>query len=565
MPAGLLLCIANDVRKTTFFINPWVPIFAAMDSSAATDVDVERSVTPQNGSSTTIGTERETGEPLAGMPGDPELPPIYSIHSTWNKRFIVLLAAISAFFSPVTAQIYLPALNVIAEEFQVSAAQINLTVTTYMIFQGITPMFIGGFADTAGRRPAYVICFVVYIAANIGLALSKRYASLLVTRCLQSAGSSTTVALCQAVVADIVTSAERGQYVAITAIPTILGPSVGPVLGGVLSEYLGWRWIFWFLAIAAAINLAVVLFWLPETCRRIVGDGSSRAHPIYSTFYHLLKGACSRRRRPENQRTDSSRSRTPTLRIRAPNPLSSLRLLAHKELFMLLVYSAVVFAGFYAIVTALPSQLAALYGFNDLQIGLMYLSTAGGSLISAAVVGPALNANYRRHATRLGMQVDKARQADLANFPIERARLEVGLPLLVLSTAVTAAWGWAIEGEAHVAAICVLLFLNGLTIVGFNNSFNVLIVDICPGEAGAAVAANNLTRCLVGAAATALIVPMIEKMGAGGAFSLIAGLYLLFSPMLFVVMGRGMRWRAELKEKEDRKLKEKRNASADPQ
>jgi len=535
-------------------------------SRTTTETDAERRGGPHYGSGAAICSGAETGEPLAEVPGDPDLPPIYSIHSTWQKRFIVLLASFSAFFSPVTAQIYLPALPILAKEFNVSNAEINLTVTTYMIFQGITPMFIGGFADTAGRRPAYVICFVVYIAANIGLALSKNYASLLIVRCLQSAGSSTTVALCQAVVADIITSADRGQYIAITAIPVILGPSVGPVLGGVLSQYLGWRWIFWFLAIAASVNLLVMLFWFPETCRRIVGDGSSRAHPIYRTFWHMCEGTYSRRRRPNIlQRTPSSRSRTPALRIRPPNPLSSLKLLGDKELFMLLAYSAVVFAGFYAIVTALPSQLGALYGYNDLQIGLMYLPTAGGSLAAAAIAGPATNYNYRRHAARLGMQVDKARQADLTKFPIERARLEVGLPLLVLSAAVTVAWGWAIEAEAPVAVICVLLFLVGLAIVGFNNSANVLIVDIYPGRAGAAVAANNLTRCLVGAAATAVIVPMIDKMGAGWAFTLIAGLYVLLSPMLWVIMVRGMRWRAEVREKEERKKREKAEASSGPQ
>lgn len=80
-------------------------------------------------------------------------------------------------------------------------------------------MFIGGLADTAGRRPAYVVCFVVYIAANIGVALCQNYAELMVLRCLQSAGSASTVALCQAVVADVVTSAERGQYIGITSIP----------------------------------------------------------------------------------------------------------------------------------------------------------------------------------------------------------------------------------------------------------------------------------------------------------------------------------------------------------
>lgn len=228
---------------------------------------------------------------------------------------------------------------------------------------------------------------------------------------------------------------------------------------------------------------------------------------------------------------------------------------------MLLAYSAVVFAGFYAIVTALPSQLAHLYGYNDLQIGFMYLPTAGGSLAAATVAGPAINWNYRRHAARLGVEVDKARQADLAKFPIESARLEVGLPLLFLSAAVTVGWGWAIQAEAHVAVICVLLFLVGLTIVGFNNSVNVLIVDIYPGKAGAAVAANNFTRCLVGAGATAVIVPMLNRMGAGWTYTLIAGLYVVFSPMLWLTMRRGMTWRAEVREKEEKRLKDKEKAT----
>lgn len=167
-------------------------------------------------------------EPLSEKPvvspspdGDPSqaVTPLYSSFSLWEKRLIVLGAALSAFFSPLTAQIYFPALNVVANAFHVSTSKINLTVTTYMIFQGITPMFIGGLADTAGRRPAYLLCFVVYIAANIGVALCQSYAELMILRCLQSAGSASTVALCQAVVADIVTSAERGQYIGITSIP----------------------------------------------------------------------------------------------------------------------------------------------------------------------------------------------------------------------------------------------------------------------------------------------------------------------------------------------------------
>ena len=70
-------------------------------------------------------------------------------------------------------------------------------------------------------------CFVLYIAANIGLALQNNYAALMVLRCLQSAGSSGTIALANAVVADVVTPAERGIYIAYTSVPPMIGPTLG--------------------------------------------------------------------------------------------------------------------------------------------------------------------------------------------------------------------------------------------------------------------------------------------------------------------------------------------------
>jgi MFS family permease len=50
--------------------------------------------------------------------------------------------------------------------------------------QGLAPAFIGGFSDEAGRRPSYVICFVIYIAANIGLGIQNSYPALMVLRCI---------------------------------------------------------------------------------------------------------------------------------------------------------------------------------------------------------------------------------------------------------------------------------------------------------------------------------------------------------------------------------------------
>jgi hypothetical protein len=183
----------------------------------------------------------------------------YSIFTLSQKRFIVFMVSIASFFSPLSANIYFPALNVLSVDFKVSEAIMNLTLSSYMIFQGLAPCLFGDLADMAGRRPAYLIGFAIYIGACVGLAVCDSFAALLVLRCLQSSGSSSTIALGSGVVADIATSAERGVWmgwatagamyvlnrapsdVVLTLISRV-APAIAPVLGGILTDFLGWRW-----------------------------------------------------------------------------------------------------------------------------------------------------------------------------------------------------------------------------------------------------------------------------------------------------------------------------------
>ena len=108
-------------------------------------------------------------------------------------------------------------------------------------------------------------CFILYIAANIGLALQNSYAALFLLRCLQSSGSSGTIALSSGVVADVATASERGSYMGFVTAGALLGPAVGPVIGGVLAQFLGWRSIFWFLTIFGASFLVIFAIFFPET------------------------------------------------------------------------------------------------------------------------------------------------------------------------------------------------------------------------------------------------------------------------------------------------------------
>lgn len=487
------------------------------------------------------------------VPVEETVPPPYSVFTTWQKRMLALGAASTAFFSPISAQIYLPALTQLSDELDVSSTQINLTITTYMIFQGITPMFLGSLADSGGRRPAYIVCFVIYIGANIGLALAPSYGAILGLRCLQSAGSSTTVALCMAVVADVITSAERGQYVGFTVVPVVLAPALGPIIGGALAQTLGWRSIFWFLTIMAGVTVVLIFMFLPETCRHIVGDGSIYPPPLYRSGWQILTS-----HRNKGRKAPPAEN---SFKFKPPNVLGSLLMLLEKETGLLLSTSSLIFAGFYCIASAMPTLFKDSYGYDEITVGLMYLPLAFGSILAALIVGPGINWNYKRHCQKLGIPLDRSRQQDLSGFPIERVRLEIGLPLLGVSGLSLIGWGWAMNYVVHVSVPCILSCLMGMGMIGFNNTSNTLLVDIHPGKAGTATAANNFTRCLVGAGASAAIVPLINAIGVGWTFTMLGLIYGACALPLMLIMVKGIAWRAEKKAKEERKQKKKEEAS----
>jgi Na+/melibiose symporter-like transporter len=151
---------------------------------------------------------------------------LYTSFGARTKLFVMIMAAGAAFLSPLSGNIYYPALNPLAKEFDVSSSKINLTLTVYMITQALAPTIFGDFADMYGRRPAYLLGFALYMVANIGIALVESFAGLLILRCLQSAGSSGMIALASGVAADISTSGERGKYMGWVLSGAMVGPAI---------------------------------------------------------------------------------------------------------------------------------------------------------------------------------------------------------------------------------------------------------------------------------------------------------------------------------------------------
>ncbi|ODA77697.1 hypothetical protein RJ55_06299 [Drechmeria coniospora] len=449
------------------------------------------------------------------------------------------MVTIASIMSPMTANIYYPALDDVAQGLHVSVALINLTLTTYMVFQGLSPTIFGDFGDMAGRRPAFILAFTIYLVANVGLALQRDYAALMILRCLQSAGSSGTLALSYAVVADIASSDERGRYMGFINAGVNFGPAAGPVIGGVLTWFFDWPSVFCFLAVFVALWLVPWILAVPETCRAVVGNGAIPPPKRNMTLIDLVrsKGV---HRRPES---------APKVKMRMPNPLRTLYIVFRKEEGLILVISAIIYLNFILVSATMSTLLQEIYDPGQLQTGLCFLPYGIGCCAASLVSGYVVDWNYRRLAAKLGLPIRQTTGNDLRNFPIETARIQPVYPALLVGGAALIGWGWTLEAEVTVAVPLVLLFIVGMLVPTSFSVLNTLLVDLNPDAPATAAAANNLVRCTFGAVGTAIVDHMLDAMGKGWCFTFLALVMLACFAGLRILETWGPHWRSQREKK----------------
>ena len=119
-----------------------------------------------------------------------------------------------------------------------------------------------------------------------------------------------------------------------------------------------------------------------------------------------------------------------------------------------------------------------LYGFSNTQISLVALPVGAGTIVSSFVTGILLDWNYRRHARKLKIPLQKHIQIDNSKFPLEQARLEIGLPLMFLEVIGVIGYAWTLRSGMSIAGPIVFLFFVGYGVSATSQVSIVLMADI---------------------------------------------------------------------------------------
>ena len=379
----------------------------------------------------------------------------YSVYSPRTKAFLVTLISGASFFSPMTSTICIPAITPIAKSLGVTLELIYVSITAYMIFQGLSPTLFGSVSDALGRRPLYFVCMVLYLAANVGCALAPTYPVLLVMRCFQACGCSPLIALGAGGLGDITEASERGTYIGIFNCASMLAATAGPLVGGGMTYTYGWRSLFWFLLVLAFIFLIFLCVFLPETCRSKVGNGS-----IHVKGSYLFRPLIDLRRKEERERPPDMS----TIRAKKkPRILDPIMLLFNLDIFLILILTTLVYSAGIMVNVSLPVVFLNTYSMTEMQIGLGFLSLGLGNILGSLLSGKFLDWEFksvqRQHNEQTGEQYHR-RSGHLGHFPIEEARLKrVWILLLVFASAIIIL-GWTMEKGVNLSVPMIMLFFS---------------------------------------------------------------------------------------------------------
>jgi len=201
-----------------------------------------------------------------------------------NRVYLVpLIVACALFMENLDSTVLATSLPAIARSLNVNPLTLNLAITSYLLSLAVFIPISGWVADRFGARQVFRLAIAVFVLGSIGCGLSQNLWQLVAARVVQGAGGAMMVPVGRLVILRTVEKSQLVRALAYLTVPALIGPVIGPPLGGFITTYFDWRWIFW-------INLPIGILgiWLAS---RYIPDLKEEAVPRLDVGGFLLSAA----------------------------------------------------------------------------------------------------------------------------------------------------------------------------------------------------------------------------------------------------------------------------------
>lgn len=197
------------------------------------------------------------------------------------------LVALVTTAATLAMHIIVPALPATASDLGVSPAEIQLTITVYLVGLAVGQLLYGSLSDRFGRRPLLLMGLTLYVAGSVFSMVAAGLEALLVARVVQAIGGCGGLVLGRAMVRDGSTPEDAAGRLALLTMAMTVAPAISPAIGGLIAGWVGWRAVHLALALFGTLLALWVLIGMPESNRnRLQAPGFA---VLVTGYWHLLR------------------------------------------------------------------------------------------------------------------------------------------------------------------------------------------------------------------------------------------------------------------------------------
>jgi multidrug resistance protein len=416
-----------------------------------------------------------------------------------------------------------PALTSIASEFNITnEIELSLTLSIFVLAYAVGPLFLGPLSEMYGRVIVLQLANAFYLCFNLGCGFAQNKGQMIAFRFLAGLGGSAPLAIGGGVLSDLFRPEERGRAISIYSLAPLLGPAIGPIAGGFISEKTTWRWVFWATTIADAVIQISGLFFLQETYSPVL---------LHRKKLKLIKETGNENLHTEYDNPDRTVLRTLEISLSRPFKLLGTQIIVQ----VLSLYMAYLYGLMYLVLTTFPSLWENVYHESIGIGGLNYISLGCGFFVGTQICAPLQDRIY------------KALKARNGGVGRPEFRVPLMIPGAILVPVGLFWYGWTAEKQTYwiLPDIGAALFAAGV-IIGFQ-CIQTYIVDSYTRYAASAIGAATVLRSLAGFGFPLFAPYMYARLGYGWGNSLLGFLAVALgwpAPVLLWLYGEKLRKRS---------------------